>query len=92
MGGGWLLLTHEVVLINERRNYLHRFVWLDAGDQVRQLTEPFVFLARGIEFAAGLAWHEDGERLIVSFGARDSEAWIATVSSADVRAAMAPHK
>lgn len=90
--GGWLLLTHEVVLINERRNYLHRFVWLDAGDQVRQLTEPFVFLARGIEFAAGLAWHENGKDLLVSFGARDSEAWIATVLSDDVRAAMAPHR
>ena len=90
--GGWLLLTHEVVLINERRNYLHRFVWLDADDQVRRLTEPFVFLSRGIEFAAGLAWHEDGQTLIVSFGARDSEAWTATVAGADVRAALTSHR
>lgn len=85
---GWLALTHEVVLVNEKRVYLHRFIWLDSADHVRRLTEPFIFNDRGLEFAAGLAWSTDSESLFVTFGAKDSEAWLATVSAADVRAAM----
>ncbi len=86
---GWLAMTHEVVLIDGKRVYLHRFVWYDADDHVRRITEPFVFTGRGLEFAAGLCWRDE-QTLIVSFGARDSEAWLATVSADDVRAAMAP--
>ena len=87
-GEGWLALTHEVSIVDRRREYLHRFVWFDNSNALRRVTEPFYFLARGLEFAAGLAMRDDGETLIVSFGARDSEAWIATVSSEDVRAAL----
>lgn len=86
--GGWLAVTHEVTLVEEKRAYMHRFVWWDADDVVQKLTEPFIFIARGLEFAAGLCWHADGERLIVSFGARDAEAWLGTVRADDVREAM----
>ena len=28
---------------------------------------------------AGLAWHRDGKRLLISYGVADSEGWIAAV-------------
>ena len=87
-GDGWLALTHEVCKAEGRRIYLHRFVWFDGANAIRRVTEPFYFTTRGLEFAAGLALHGDGERLVVSFGAGDSEAWIATVACEDVRSAL----
>jgi sugar lactone lactonase YvrE len=40
------------------------------------LSLPFVFHDKQIEFAAGLAWHPDGKRLLVSYGVKDQEAWV----------------
>ena len=88
--GGRLALTHEVSIITGSRVYLHRFVWYDAARRLSRYSEAFMFNERGLEFAAGLAWHEDGDRLIVSYGAGDSEAWLATVSAADIRQAIQP--
>ena len=68
-----------------RRFYHHRFVWFDEANALRGVSRPFFFHSKGIEFAAGLAWHPDGERLLISYSVADSEAWIATVDSEDVR-------
>jgi hypothetical protein len=86
-GGGWLVLIHEV---RERisdgwRDYRHRFVWFDEASVLRGVSRPFYFSKPGIEFAVGLAWHPDGKRLLISYGVRDSEAWIATVDAGEVR-------
>ena len=83
--GGWLTLTHETLVRDNRREYKHRFVWFDAGLRIRCLSLPFYFQRYGIEFAAGLTWHPDAQRLVISYGADDSQAWIATVEAADVR-------
>jgi len=71
---GWLCLVHEVVH-TPGRVYLHRFVYLDAQFVIRVVTEPFYFLQKGIEFAAGLA--RDGDRLVASFGVNDASAHLA---------------
>jgi hypothetical protein len=85
---GWLAVTHEVALVGNGRVYLHRFIWLDETLTIRKITPAFWINSRGIEFVAGLAWHPDGERLIVSYGVRDAEAWLATLSALDVLAAL----
>jgi hypothetical protein len=71
-----------------RRFYQHRFVWFDDAGALRGVSRQFYFRAKGIEFAAGLAWHPDGRRLIISYSVADSEAWIATVAAAEVAAAL----
>ena len=53
---------------------------------LRGVSRPFFFQKRGVEFAAGLAWHPDGKRLMVTYGVDDSEAWIATVDAGEVQA------
>jgi glycosyltransferase involved in cell wall biosynthesis len=85
--GGWLALIHEVQwkAAVRRRFYQHRFVWFDQAGVLRGVSRQFYFQTKGIEFAAGVAWHPDGERLLISYSVADSEAWIATVDSDDVR-------
>jgi FkbM family methyltransferase len=85
--GGWLALVHETLggPVHKDKIYHHRFVWFDAADALRRLSRPFFIRKKGLEFVAGLAWHPDGNRLIVSYGAGDSESWIATIEAADVR-------
>ena len=90
-GGGRLALVHEVGFSgadNKERLYHHRFVWFDAAYALRGVSRPFIFEKPGIEFAAGLARHPDGKRLIISYGVGDGTAWLATVDADDVRAAL----
>jgi tetratricopeptide (TPR) repeat protein len=84
--GGWLALIHEVHWrpAQKRRFYLHRFVWFDRANALRRVSRPFFFHAKGIEFSAGLAWHPDGTRLLVSYSIADAESWIATVDATEV--------
>jgi tetratricopeptide (TPR) repeat protein len=83
---GFLALIHEVSERDKQRYYQHRFVWFDAAGLLRAASRPFFFQVKGVEFAAGLAPHPDGKRLMVSYGVGDREAWIATVDSAEVGA------
>jgi glycosyltransferase involved in cell wall biosynthesis len=86
--GGRLALVHEVLggASEKNRVYHHRFAWLNATGALRGVSRPFFFRKQGIEFAAGLAWHPDGKRLLISYGVDLGEAWIATVDAAEVRA------
>ena len=70
------------------RYYQHRFVWFDETNTLRGVSRPFFFHKKGVEFAAGLAWHPDGKRLLISYSVADSEAWIATVDAAEVRGVL----
>jgi hypothetical protein len=81
---GWLVVVHEVSERDKLRHYQHRFVWFDAANQLQRLSRPFYFSRKGVEFAAGLTWHPDGKRLIISYGVADCEAWLATVEAAEV--------
>jgi glycosyltransferase involved in cell wall biosynthesis len=85
---GWLMLAHEVTQLDERRIYLHRFVWFDRSLMTQRVSEPFYFERLGIEFAAGLAQHSDAKRLIVSFGVNDARALIGTLLADKVRDAL----
>jgi hypothetical protein len=90
--GGWLALIHEAHVDGNTRRYQHRFVWFDAMNVLRSITRQFFFQANGIEYAAGLTWHPDGKRLLISYGVGDSAAWIATVDALEVRQALTdPH-
>ncbi len=85
---GWLALVHEARARppSAQRYYQHRFVWFDEVNSLRRVSRAFFFHHKdGVEFAAGLAWHPDGKRLLVSYGVDDKEAWIATVEVQEVR-------
>jgi glycosyltransferase involved in cell wall biosynthesis len=87
--GGWLAIAHDVALIDDRRHYAHRFVWLDAEHRLRAISPGFRFFGvEPVEYAAGLAWHPDGERLIVSFGVADRESWLGSFRAEELRAVL----
>lgn len=84
-GYGFLAVVHEASNdpITNKRTYWHRFALFDAGLNLQKLSEPFVFFARQIEFCSGLAVYRGG-KLLLSFGVRDEEAWIATIADFEV--------
>lgn len=86
--GGWLAIVHEARVHpgHGRRYYQHRFVWFDEDNVLKRISLPFVFFSKIIEFAAGLAWHPDRLRLLISYGVQDKEAWIATVDPGEIDA------
>lgn len=88
--GGWLGVVHEVAILdNGQRAYEHRLVWLDDALRLARISPWFAFREpRAIEFAAGLA--QMGDRLVVSLGVRDAEAWLVEVSAADAWSLLSP--
>lgn len=87
---GWLGIVHEVAFIGgHHRAYEHRFIWLDTDLRLARASAWFAFREpRAIEFAAGLA--RVGDRLVVSYGVRDAEAWLADLAAEDVWPLLSP--
>lgn len=81
LSDGWIFVGHE--RIDEGRSvYTHRFVRMNERFEVVAMSRPFYFLKRGIEFCAGLV--QDRDRLVVSFGVDDREAWLGFFSLSEV--------
>ena len=86
---GWIAAVHEVAEVNGRRIYEHRFAWWDASLRLSRISRPFAFReSRSIEFAAGAAVTRD--RLVVSFGVRDAEAWLVSLREDEVWDLLTP--
>lgn len=80
---GWLALVHSARHTgNGTRAYDHRFVWMDKNMIPQRISPPFYFNEKAIEFAAGMAFHKD--KLVISYGFKDAEPWIATISDEDL--------
>lgn len=85
--GGWLFLVHDLAWhTTSSRSYLHRFVLMDDSLRVRSMSDPFFFVQKGIEFAAGLA--RDGDRLVASFGLDDAHAYLGVFDLPQVLASL----
>jgi tetratricopeptide (TPR) repeat protein len=72
-GGGWLVVTHEVVILDDKRRYLHRFVRLDADYRVKSVSKAWRLRPQvSVEFVAGMVVLKD--QLVLSVGLDDKEA------------------
>jgi hypothetical protein len=88
---GWLAVIHEAITspIDGKRCYQHRFVWFDAGLHLKKASRRFYFQTNNqIEFAAGLCWHPDERRLLISYGIKDREPWLGSVDAIQVCALL----
>lgn len=84
---GWLGIIHEAHVYLDRphkRYYTHRFVYYSDAFRLEKVSPPFFFKDKVIEFVAGMSWHPDGKDLIISFGFKDCEAWLARVDATEV--------
>ncbi len=80
--GGWVGIIHEAHHYLDRphkRYYSHRFVWYDSGFRLGRVSAPFFFKEKVIEFVAGICRAPETPELIISFGFKDCEAWLARV-------------
>jgi len=84
--GGYMAVVHEASVNpnSGKRTYWHRFAWFTKEMEFKRLSIPFVFFDRQIEFCTGLCYHPNHKDLILSFGVRDAEAWVATVAVEEV--------
>ena len=89
-GTGWLGISHWFLWTQgpakalAPRIYFHHFVRFDRDLRRAQVSAPFIFRKRGIEFCAGLALLDD--ELWLSFGLDDATAHLARVPIARVDA------
>ena len=83
---GYLAVVHEASQIpgQPTRWYSHRFVAFDNEFKIKKVTPPFYLNEKGIEYVAGLAITPDSEKLILSYGFKDCEARIATITVKEV--------
>lgn len=86
--GGYLAVVHEAVghPSTGKRIYQHRFAWTTPSFADMKLSLPFTLQDTQIEFCAGIAMHN--YKLVLSYGVRDEEAWLATIDPADVAAML----
>lgn len=87
---GWLAIIHETEMWDGERQCRHRFVWFDKAARLARLTRTFFFHDEAAaEYATGLAWHVDGERVLLSYSIQDRESWIGMVDASEVSRLLA---
>ena len=85
-GDSWLGIIHEShVMPDNRRRYMHRFVCYDFSGSVSAISDPFYFKEIGIEFAAGMASNPTTGDIVISFGFKDRESWLASINPDDIK-------
>lgn len=88
---GYLMLVHETVQFEDQsRNYLHRFLYLDKNFIVQQVSKPFIFFHRGIEFCCSMTIDHSETALVMAVGIEDREAYLYTVSLETVQSLLTP--
>jgi glycosyltransferase involved in cell wall biosynthesis/predicted GH43/DUF377 family glycosyl hydrolase len=86
---GFLLLIHETVF-DDKRIYLHRFVFLDKNLNIKQISKPFIFLHKGVEYCCGITLDHSATKLVMSIGIEDREAYLCHVDLKTVRSLLEP--
>ena len=91
--GGFLTIIHETppekVAADKRTIPLrYRFVWFDKDLRIQKLSRSWDF-GHGHEYVCGMCEHPDGDRLVISYGVFDREAWLATMPKDEARAMLA---
>jgi hypothetical protein len=89
VGDELLFVVHESITMPDwSRRYVHRFVTVTGDGMPSRESARLTFLSVGVEFATGMVL--DGDRLLVSFGREDEEAWIASARLHEVMERMTP--
>lgn len=87
---GYLFLVHEVAYTEDRRNYMHRFLFLDSDFNITKASKPFFFMHKGIEYCCGITLDHANEKLVMTIGIEDRQAFFAFVDINTVRDMLDP--
>jgi glycosyltransferase involved in cell wall biosynthesis len=82
----YLAIVHEAQTLpgSHKRYYYHRFVRFNLALEAIAVSPPFYFNQKLIEFCAGLCWHPNEKKLVISYGEEDKEPRLATITPEDV--------
>lgn len=69
---GYLFIVHEVYFNNNKRNYVHRIVWITNQFGFMKYSDPLFLECNRIEYCNGIAF-SDG-KFYITYGVRDSKA------------------
>lgn len=75
---GYLILIHQCFPVKHGLNYFQRFIWLNSKFEICCLSPLFYLLEESVEFISGMCL--DNNRLILTFGLNDREAYMAELS------------
>ena len=80
VGDYYLIVAHETIMIQGRRNYVHRFVRYDSSfSNDGDISDPFFFFHQGIEFCTGMCLTHDSNDLLITLGVEDADAALVRV-------------
>lgn len=86
---GYLLLVHEVCDRPEGRVYMHRWVQFDAEWNITHVSDLlYIRYGEGVEMVTGLVVWQD--RLLLTLGVEDREAWLVEVPREEVDRCLYP--
>jgi hypothetical protein len=71
------LVERQIYVDDVQKDYYHYFVRIDRNGWVIEMSEPFRFISKGIEFAAGII-EKDGN-FVISFGKDDVSSHLAII-------------
>lgn len=84
---GYLLMVHETVY-DGQRYYLHRFVYLDKNFKITQVSKPFFFLHKGVEYCCGITLDHSNTKLVMAIGIEDREAYLCITDLETIRSML----
>jgi glycosyltransferase involved in cell wall biosynthesis len=82
---GYLMLVHELV----EDNTLHRFLYLDQELHPKQMSRPFTFKQKGIEYCTAIALDDSKKKCLIPIRI-NKQAWICSVDVDTIRALLKP--
>jgi glycosyltransferase involved in cell wall biosynthesis len=75
----WIGMVHEVIMIDNYRNYIHRWVEYDEVFALKRFSNSFNFLIRGFEYVNGMCLSHDSEHIVLGLGINDNQACLCLV-------------
>jgi len=85
---GYLTVTHQITVFNNRRYYFHRFLYFEIDEStdfhqyvVRKLSRPFYFLEKDVEFCSGMVYTPSKSTVLLTMGLKDREAYLFEVTT-----------
>jgi tetratricopeptide (TPR) repeat protein len=83
-GEAYLCVMHKVYIGDEGRRYYHRFMTLDAELRPSRVSCFVRFTKERVEYWSGMCPSLEGDSYWITYGTRDSEAYIAEMRTSDI--------
>jgi len=81
---GYLYIIHEVTFRDNRRYYLHRFVFMDSNHKIQQVSPIFYLVNKTIEFVSGMSYDHLKQNVYITLGYEDKKAYLVKLAITEI--------